>query len=144
MLTIFFDSNIYDRLEGDADTTALVLTRIEEKRVEVLMPRQVAKELHKRPKAFPALFPVTRIGHAVARAGIMCAGDIIGTGEVFDEHKGDSKQAADAFIVDVAVIIANWCVSEDLRSRRRFPQGDDCIPLSYAEFCERLRNLPAA
>ncbi|WP_241026572.1 hypothetical protein [Burkholderia sp. Se-20378] len=102
MIQIILDSNIYDRLEQDAENVELLRNLIAQQAVEVLMPRQVAGELHKRKAGLPDLFPVEDIGHAVARAGVMCAGDYLGSGSTFDKHKGASNKDADAFIVDVA------------------------------------------
>ncbi|MBK1821294.1 hypothetical protein [Burkholderia orbicola] len=141
MIQIILDSNIYDRLEQDAESVELLRDLIEQQVAEVLMPRQVAEELHKRKAGFPNLFPVKDIGHAVARAGVMCAGDYLGSGGTFDEHKGASNKHADAFIVDVAAMVADWFVSEDGRCLRHFPGESRCIPMRYDNLCERLREL---
>ncbi|KVH02779.1 tRNA modification GTPase TrmE [Burkholderia anthina] len=141
MIQIILDSNIYDRLERDAESTELLRGLIAQQAVEVQMPRQVAEELHKRKTGFPDLFPIKDIGHAVARAGVMCAGDYLGSGKTFDEHKGASNKDADAFIVDVAAMVADWFVSEDGRCLRHFPGESRCIPMRYDNFRERLREL---
>ncbi|MEY1594104.1 hypothetical protein AB3K92_35450 [Burkholderia sp. Bmkn7] len=141
MIQIILDSNIYDRLEQDAENVELLRNLIAQQAVEVLMPRQVAEELHKRKADLPDLFPVKDIGHAVARAGVMCAGDYLGSGKTFDEHKGASNKDADAFIVDVAAMVADWFVSEDRRSLQRFPDDCRCIHMTYEDFCEKLREL---
>ncbi|HDR9095096.1 hypothetical protein QZM46_29985 [Burkholderia vietnamiensis] len=141
MIQIILDSNIYDRLEQDAESVELLRNLIAQQAVEVLMPRQVAEELYKRQAGLPDLFPVKAIGHAVARPGVMCAGDYLGSGEVYDAHRGTSNSEADAFIVDVATTAADWFISEDRRSLRRFPTGKRCIPMRYGDFCEKLREL---
>ncbi|UTV54771.1 hypothetical protein [Burkholderia arboris] len=141
MIQIILDSNIYDRLEQDAESVELLLNLIEQQAVAILMPRQVAEELRQREAGFPDQFPVEIIGHAVARAGVMCAGDYLGSGSTFDKHKGASNKHADAFIVDVAAMVADWFVSEDGRCLRHFPGESRCIPMRYDDFCEQLRNL---
>lgn len=140
MLKIILDSNIYDRLESDLPTVKLVQSQIEAGALIVLMPRQVATELRDRDSGFPRLFPIKIIGHAVARAGVMCAGDFLGSGEIFDAHRGESSKDADAFIVDVAAQVADWFVSEDRRSLNRFPKNAMCKPLRYDEFVRKLED----
>jgi hypothetical protein len=141
MIQIILDSNIYDLLEQDTASLKLLRGLIEQQATAVLMPRQIAEELHKRSAGFPDLFPVEIIGHAVARADIMRAGDYLGSGKIYDAHRGTSNSEADAFIVDVAAMVADWFVSEDRRSLRRFPNGVRCTPMRYNDFCEKLRNL---
>ena len=141
MITIVLDTNIYDRLEADPATAEQINQLITGDVISVLVPRQVAEELRQRPAGLPNLFRVTYVGHAVARAGIMRAGDFLGPGEVFDDHRGDSQKTADAFIADVASMIANWFVSEDIRCIRRFPTNTRCTPMRYQEFQERLTEL---
>jgi hypothetical protein len=141
MIRIVLDSNIYDRLEADPVTVDLALTLVLGEAVTVLMPRQIAEELRKRPNGLPKLFPVEHVGHAVAWAGVMRAGDFLGPGDVFVAHKGYSNKDADAFIVDVAAMVADWFVSEDRRSLSRFPKIARCIPMRYEAFTERLRTL---
>ncbi|WP_010093040.1 hypothetical protein [Burkholderia ubonensis] len=141
MIKIILDSNIYDLLEQDAESVELLQNLIRQEAVKILMPRQVVTELRARPAGLPELFPIEFIGHAVARAGVMCAGDYLGSGMDFDKHKGASNKKADAFIVDVAAMVADWFASEDGRSLRRFPGESRCIPMCYGDFCEKLRNL---
>jgi hypothetical protein len=135
------DSNVYDLLEEDKPMIDLMLTLIRKKAMTVLMPRQVAEELNNRPRGLPDLFPTTLIGHAVARADIMRAGDMLGSGDVYEAHKGNSNKDADAFIVDVAAVAADWFVTEDRRSLHRFPKIARCISMDYSAFTEKLRTL---
>lgn len=141
MIQIILDTNIYDRLEQDAESVELLQNLIRQDAAKVLMPRQVVTELRARLAGLPELFPIEFIGHAVARAGVMCAGDYLGSGKDFDKHKGTSNKEADAFIVDVAAMVADWFVSEDGRCLRHFPGGSRCIPMRYDDFCDQLRNL---
>ena len=143
MIAIVLDTNIYDRLEVDAATVNQIDQLITSNLITVLVPRQVAEELRQRPTGIPALFPMSYVGHAVARAGIMCAGDYLGSGKVFDGHRGNSQKTADAFIADVASMIADWFVSEDNRCLRRFPANTRCTPMRYQQFQERLAALVA-
>lgn len=141
MIAIIFDTNIYDRLERDDEIVAMVNALIACGAVEILKPRQVAEELFERPNPLPDLFPTRVIGHSVGRAGIMRAGDFLGDGAAYDEHKGKSRKDADAFIVDVASWVADWFVTEDNRCFVRFPTGTRCTPLRFQAFCERVVQI---
>lgn len=141
MITIIFDTNIYDQLAKDNETVAIINTLIQSGVIEVLKPRQVAEELSERPDPLPDLMPTRAIGHSVGRAGIMRAGDFLGNGAVYDAHKGTSKKSDDASIVDVASWIADWFVTEDNRCFSRFPSGVRCVPYRFQRFCEQLIML---
>ncbi|CAE6799965.1 hypothetical protein R69619_05149 [Paraburkholderia nemoris] len=141
MITIVLDTNIYDKLDADQAMVEQINQPIADKVIDKLMPRHVAEELRQRPAGIPELFTMTYTDHAVARAGITCAGDYLGSGEVFDDHRGDSQKAADAYIADVASMIADWFVSEDIRCIRRFPANMRCTPMRYQQFHERLTAL---
>ncbi|PMS15894.1 hypothetical protein C0Z18_25820 [Trinickia dabaoshanensis] len=141
MITIVLDTNVYDKLEADPFTVEQINQLIADDFIGIVVPRQVAEELRQRPTGIPKLFPMMYVGHAVARAGIMRPGDYLGSGEVFDDHRGASQKAGDAFIADVASMIADWFVSEDIRCIRRFPANTRCTPMRYQQFSERLTTL---
>jgi hypothetical protein len=141
MIPIVLDTNVYDRLEADPGTVEQINQLITRNVIGILVPRQVAEELRQRAAGIPKRFPMTYVGHAVARAGIMCVGDHLGSGEVFDHHRGNSQKGADAFIADVAAMVADWFVSEDIRCIRRFPANTRCTPMRYQQFHESLIAL---
>ena len=69
MITIVLDTNVYDRLEADPGTVEQINQLITGDVIGISVPRQVAGELRQRPTGLPKLFPMTYVGHAVARAG---------------------------------------------------------------------------
>jgi len=151
-LKVLLDTNAYDLIEGVPGVLAMVERAIENGTIEVLMPRTVAMELHQRPQWYPGSFQVTHTGHHVARAGLMCAGDALGSGSAFDTHLGEgtSKHIPDALIADTATWIADWFVSNDKRSRNRlrniYAESDisnKCREMDFREFVDRLEMLMA-
>jgi len=144
MIAVVLDSNIYDKLEQDAETADRLRHAIKEGYVEVIMPREVAQELHKRPAGLPTILPVRHVGNTVGRVGLMRAGDSLGRGDVFYLHKGESNKMGDAFVADASSWHADWFVSEDKRSRSRFTQIVDpsrCLALDYSAFVARLGDV---
>ena len=110
------------------------------------MPRTVGDELSRRHQGFPQHFEATVVGHHVARAGLMCAGDALGEGYIFDVHLGEgtAKHIPDALIADTAATVADWYVSNDGRSRKRLiQQADDtkCRAMTYAGFVTEITGL---
>lgn len=149
-LQVLLDTNAYDLIEGAPGVLKMVKSAIENGTIEVLMPRTVAMELHQRPQGYPQSIPVTHIGHHVARAGLMCAGDSLGAGKAFDTHlgEGSAKHIPDALIADTAAIVANWFVSNDKRSRNRLLRVyeeneifNKCRGMDFREFADELRRL---
>ena len=49
---------------------------------------------------FPDLFPVGIVDHGIARADIMRAGDYLGSGEIYDAHRGTSNSEAGTAHID--------------------------------------------
>lgn len=146
-MKIIMDTNIYDCLEIDTTTRTLVKAMVEAGLLTVIVTRTIAEELWKSPfQGIPNFFKTEYVGNTVSRCGIMCAGDSLGSGKVFDAHLGGSRKVNDALIADAACRHVDWIVSEDQRLRKRFGQlNARCITLSYDEFRTRLmeRNLMA-
>ena len=141
-MKIILDTNIYDCLESDSTTRALVRAMVETGLLTVIVTRTIAEELLESPfGGIPNFFKTEYKGNTVSRCGIMCAGDSLGSGEVFDAHLGESRKVNDALVADAAGWNADWIVSEDQRLRKRFcNQNVSCIPMSYDEFRTRLRE----
>jgi predicted nucleic acid-binding protein len=145
-MKVILDTNIYDCLEIDTATRSLVKAMVETGRLTVIVTRTIAEELWKSPfQGIPNFFKTEYKGNTVSRCGIMCAGDSLGSGEVFDTHLGGSRKVNDALIADAACRHADWIVSEDQRLRKRFGHiNASCIMLSYDEFRTRLTSRRAA
>ena len=145
MITLLLDSNIYDILSKDREQCESICRLIAQARIKIVVTRTVAEELAK--SAFgkvPELFPYEYVGNTVARADIMCAGDSLGAGEVYDQHLGESVKHSDAFIADAASWHADWLVSQDARMRQRTSEIKmRARPMDYGEFKESLAQLLA-
>ncbi|RAS21515.1 hypothetical protein [Paraburkholderia bryophila] len=145
MINIVLDTNIHIRLEKEPTTVATITQLIEAGQITILMPRSVADELRPKTGTLPNLFAVQRLGHSVARMGMMRCGDSFGAGAMYDAHLGNGgpKHKADALIADVASY-ANWFVSDDARCINAFRRNlviTACVPFTYDEFCGNLAEL---
>lgn len=143
MIKLIFDTNIYDQLAKDAARIVAVADLVSSSSLQVIVTRTIAEELARSPfKGIPDFFPTHYIGNTVAVAGIMCAGDSLGGGDVYFEHIGTSKKKNDALIADAASWHADWLVSEDTRLRERLNQiGGRCTGLTYDEFAIKVDAL---
>ena len=147
MLFVLFDGNIYDRLHADSNTRDIVRQLVHRGALQIIMSRTVREELGQ-PKptekfgGLPDFFPIEQVGNTVARAGIMCAGDSLGSGNVYEQHLGVSNGVNDALIVDAADWHADWLVSADnalCRKAKRMLLR--CKVLDYGEFVDALGPL---
>ncbi len=145
MISILFDTNIYDILAKDQATCESINLLASSNRIKVFVSRTVAEELYRSPfGGVPNLFSVEYVGNTVGRVGIMRAGDSLGSGDVFYEHLGKSLKANDALIADAASWHADWLVSEDERFRKR--AGSITMrahSMNYAEFRGKIQILLA-
>lgn len=143
MISAILDSNIYDQLATDLPLCATIYHLVEQEKFKVIVSRTIAEELGKSPfGGVPNFFPYEYVGNTVGRAGIMCAGDSIGAGDVYEEHLGNSTKANDAFIVDAASWHADWLISEDERLRKRAAEIKmRAIPMNYQEFINALGKI---
>jgi hypothetical protein len=135
-MKVILDSNIYDRLHGDVDARALARRLIDRGNLIVVVTRTIAEVLYESPfQGVPDFFPTEYEGNTVSQCGIMCCGDHIGPGDVFDAHLGNSRKVNDALIADAASWFADQLVSEDLRLRTRLADSSlRCKVMSYGEF----------
>jgi hypothetical protein len=142
-MKIILDTNIYDFLAIDSETCDLVKGIVNSGQLTVIVTRTVAEELFRSPfEGIPNFFKTEYQGNTVSRCGLMCAGDSLGAGEVFDAHLGKSKKVNDALIADSASYEADWVVSEDSRLRKRFAKlNSHCQSMSYGEFKANLREM---
>lgn len=141
-MKIILDTNIYDFLAVDDATCALVRAMVETGELAVIVTPTIAEELLASPfEGIPNFFKIEYEGGTVSRCGIMCTGDRLGGGEVFDAHLGKSKNIHDALIADAAATYVDWIVSEDRRLSKRLCDLDvPCLSITYEEFKARLRK----
>ena len=142
MISVIFDTNIYDLLACDELQRESIRILAAQGKLKVIVSRTVAEELGRSPfRGVPDFFPFEYVGNTVGRADIMCAGDSIGEGDIYDKHLGSSTKGNDAFIVDAASWHADWLVSEDERLRKRAAQiGMQAKSMSYQEFLSELNK----
>lgn len=143
MITIVFDTNIFDILAQDEQSCELMRKNFDLGLLRVVVTRTIKEELMNSPfKGIPNLFPFEYIGNTVGRADVMCAGDSIGNGEIYERHLGKSAKTNDAFIVDASSLHSDWLVSEDERLRRRTHHiNANTKPMSYSAFLIALNAL---
>ena len=142
MISVLFDTNVYDLLANNGPVCETVNSRIHAGLIKVIVSRTVAEELLLSPfKKVPDLFPYEYVGNT-GRVDIMCVDDSIGAGEVFDMHVGNSMKLNDALIADAASWHADWLVSEDVRLRKRTNEQEiRCKAISFEEFTVALLAL---
>ncbi|MHB8845427.1 MAG: hypothetical protein ACYC7L_11860 [Nitrospirota bacterium] len=130
-------------LDKDASVKAKCRELIENGAMIVIVTRTISEELM--PSKFggvPDFFPVKYEGNTVARCGIMCCGDRLGRGEVYDAHLGRSKKVEDALIADAADVYADYLVTEDKRLGKRMVNiSKVCKVLTYAEFSSLVKAM---
>ena len=143
LMKIIFDSNIYDKLAIDIATQEEVRKLVDEGKIVVIVTRTIFEELSKSPfKGIPSFFKIEYTGNTVGRCGIMCAGDSIGAGTIFDEHLGGSKKLNDALIADASDWKADYLVSEDDRLQKRMRKiSHNCAVLSYSDFVAMVAKI---
>lgn len=142
-MKIILDSNIYDKLAIDIATQAEVRKFVDEGKIVVIATRTIFEELLKSPfGGIPSFFKIEYTGNTVGRCGIMCAGDSIGAGTIFDAHLGSSKKLNDALIADASGWKADYLVSEDDRLQKRMRKiAQNCAVLSYLDFVAMLKEI---
>jgi hypothetical protein len=89
----------------------------------------------------PNWFPIAVEAESVTVLGYAPLGMTeLGDGEVYAEHRGESKKIPDAIIADSAHVLADILVSEDRRCRERLKRiGTRCSGMDYEKFREWLR-----
>jgi predicted nucleic acid-binding protein len=143
-MKVVLDSNIYDKCAQIYEIQCRVRELILAGKIEILISPTIYDELCKSPfNGVPNFFPGTYIGESVFVAGGR-VGDRVGTGEILDEHLGDSKKVADAFIADLAATDAEYLVSEDKRLRIRLNAIQSwCKAIDFLTFTSIIEQLKA-
>jgi len=143
MNKILLDGNIYNRLKIDEICRETISKLIKNKSVQIITTPVIRKELSDSPfKGIPDWFPVMPHLEAVAIVGEFMVGEaILGDGEVYTEHRGESMKVRDGIIAQSAHSYADIFVTDDNRCRKRFQQiKGDCIAMDYADFSAWLKS----
>lgn len=147
MKRILLDGNVYDKLQSDAETCATLRVLVDHGVVRVIATPMVLDELRRSLfGGLPDWFPVAVEAENVT---VLDCPPLdmtrLGDGEVYAEHRGESKQIPDAIIADSADALADILVSEDRRCRERLKKISSCCTgMNYEEFCKWLRTSAAA
>lgn len=144
MIKVIFDTMIWDKLAVDSVTCDVIAKLVQEKRIQVLVPSTIQRELEESPfKRIPSFFPVSLIGDAVFLADYSLTDcDRVGDGIIYKQHKGNSQKIKDAVIADTANADCNVFVSEDGRCRNRLKQLSKlCQCFSFDGFKLWLREI---
>lgn len=136
MITVFFDTNIFDKLSEDEGVRVLLTDLRKQGQIRLFISRTVRDELAASPHMdLLASLPIEIVGNAAPVAGIMCAGDYLGNAEHFFQHKGQSNKLNDAQVATAAELLGDWLVSEDTRLRHRQEKLAIAVKvLTYEEF----------
>ena len=143
MKTVLLDCNIYDQLEADETTRKRLASLVLQGKVRVIATPKVIDELRASPfEGVPDWFPIDTEPEAVFvldHAYLDMAR--LGSGNVYERHRGDSNNIADAIIADSSVDLADIAVSEDRRFVRRLKEASaKCRAMDYGGFVAWLRS----
>jgi predicted nucleic acid-binding protein len=141
-MKIILDTNIYDKLDSDINAQVKLKELTDKSKLVVIVTRTIFEELEKSPfGGIPSFFKTKYIGNTVSRSGLMCSGDSLGSGVLFDAHLGKSTKINDALIVDAADLKADYLISEDKRLKSRMARvSQSCQVLSYSDFVTMLNE----
>ncbi|MDO8444776.1 MAG: hypothetical protein Q7T53_01495 [Deltaproteobacteria bacterium] len=143
MYKVIFDCNVYDKLYHCPDLQGKISRLISENKLMVMVTSTIRRELEISPfKGVPEWFHTEIIGDSVFLSEYSLTDvDRVGEGDIYDVHKGHSKNFRDAIIADTAHTDADIFVSEDNRCRQRFKKiSDSCKSMSFSEFENWLNN----
>lgn len=147
MTKLVLDANIGDKLAVDDAARARMRQLCDSAVLAIIVPDTLQRQLQASPFAgVPDWFPVIEIPDSVFVLDHSHLGSArLGDGEVFTAHRGESRQVADAVIVDAADTDADVFVSEDRRARERYANlRGRGRALGYARFRAEVLDLPSA
>jgi hypothetical protein len=110
----------------------------------IVIPATLRHELEASPfGGVPDWFAVDVISDGVAIVGHSRVGECrLGEAVVYSTHLGESRQVADAVIVDTAHAYADLFVSQDRRARKRYSEiADGPRSLDYRAFKVEVLGL---
>lgn len=136
-MKIVLDTNIFDLLAKDNETTAILIGLTTRNNWQILAPATLVDELKASPfQGVPAWLSVQKEADEVFVLGHSKLGSAkLGHGGIYSEHRGSKKNVSDSVIVDFAVKRADVFVSEDKRSRNGLKKlNTNTLALTYEEF----------
>jgi len=138
---IIFDTNVYHKIADDKDARLKIRELSESDLICIISTPKIIDELIEGPfGGLPDWFPIDFEPESVfvldhARLDMARLGD----GEIYREHRGESKQIEDAIISDSAADLADILVSDDKRLIKRFNDlRTRCTGMNYSGFREWL------
>ena len=143
-IRILLDTNIFDKLSEDADSTSLLNLLSDENSIEIIIPYAVIAELIESPfGGIPNWLNVKEELDSVSVLPFKIGTSRLGDGEAYSAHLGKSKKFDDAKVVDaVSSYSVDIFVSEDRRCLHRAKEAvSECSCFSYSELIEHLRML---
>lgn len=144
MKKIILDSNIFDLVDTNDGVKSHISELIGAKKIKIITPANVVRELTNSPfNGVPNWFPTEQIPDSVFVLNHTRLGDgRLGSGEVFNEHRGESNKISDAVIADTVATDADIFVSNDNRARRCLGRiASSCEVYDFEEFCNYLNEI---
>lgn len=132
---------MYDKLQVNDESRTTLRGLVDRGLARVIATPMVLEELRRSPfGGIPNWFAVAVEAENVTVLGYAKLGMTkLGNGEVYGEHRGESKKIPDAIIADSADALADVLVSEDRRCRERLKKiSTRCTALDYEQFREWL------
>lgn len=147
-MRVLLDCNIFDLLQGDIETRNHISTLVSCGALQLLLTRELWRQLIPRFGGAPEWFPEMIFVGAVMVYGHHRKwddGGRYGVSDVYDPHKGESLaegNVGDAILADAAHKNDAAFVSEDKRARKRFNDLGCTKPgYTYETFKDLLEQL---
>lgn len=136
--------HIYDLISKSEEVKELISTLVKVKKIEILAPDMVVRELENSPfKGHPDWFPSDKITDStfiLDHSRLDFAR--LGSGDIYEKHKGESNKISDAIIADTAVSDADIFASNDKRCRNRLGNmPSSCTVYDFNDFIKFLKSL---
>ena len=144
MKNIVLDSNIFDLIDSDNGMKSCIAALVAGKKIKIIVPANVTRELTNSPyNGVPNWFPCEEIADSVFILDHTPLGEgRLGSGEVFNRHRGKSKKTSDAVIADTAATDADIFISNDKRARNRLKKiKSSCEAYDFDEFRTFLSGI---
>ena len=144
MKTIVLDTNIFQLVDSNDGIKTQISSLISDNKIKIIIPANVVRELANGPfNGIPNWFPTEEVTDSVFVLGHTPLGEgSLGSGEVFNRHRGESKKISDAVIADTAATDADVFVSNDKRARSRLKKiKPSCQAYDFDEFRTYLSGI---
>lgn len=144
MTKLVLDTNIWNKLDLDAEARERMRHLCESGKLEIIVPDTVEQELAGSPfRGIRDWFPVSDIPDSVFILDHSRLDHArLGEGKMFTAHRGKKKRVKDSVIVDTADTDADVFVSEDRRARRQYAKlRSDGRAMDYARLRTEILGL---